>query len=567
MVDGYVDEPTCLGVPPYVSMYPRYIAGAIWAHSPHTEVLYQTIDQIRQSFEAAWRIWSTSDLIVLIAGMIVPGKYIGGTPISVREARELFSHPMIDGIPKMLVGPWARFGCGLEGGRRSVSPDSMSPPFDYVVSGDPEIVIAEAIQAGDVDAVPVDLQRSSMDQIEEYAIRGAQIVSQHPNYSRGYLICEIETYRGCPRFITGGCSFCVEPSYGPPAMRTVESIVREIGALYDAGVRAFRLGRQADMFTYGSPEVGEEEFPRPAPDTVEELFSKIRRVCPDIRTLHIDNVNPGTVVHNPEESREVARAIMRYHTTGDVAAFGVESADPVVIRRNNLKVTAEEAIEAVRIINEIGRVSPPNELPHLLPGINLLYGLPGESRRTLEYNMAFLESLIEEDLLVRRINIRQVIGFEGTRLGRKTHSRIKHHQFFQHKKMVREKVDLYMLKRVAPPGTVIRSAFVEHQDGNSLLMRPLASYPLLCHVPIGKVIPEVCDLFVVDHGPRSVSALPYPFRTSEATLNQWRRVPGIGARRAARLKMGGPWRSRADLEGELGFSLPDWFAQCIKFED
>jgi len=116
LVDGYVDEPTCLGVPPYVSTYPRYIAGAIWSKGSQTEILYNTIDQVRESFRRAQQRWSKTDLIILIAGMIVPGKYLGGTPISVREAKELFSAPELEDIPKVLVGPWARFGCGLEGG-------------------------------------------------------------------------------------------------------------------------------------------------------------------------------------------------------------------------------------------------------------------------------------------------------------------------------------------------------------------------------------------------------------------------------------------------------------------
>ena len=101
LVDGYVDEPTCLGVPPYVSIYPRYIAGAVWLKSPRTEILYHTIDQVRESFQRAQSLWSKTDLIILIAGMIVPGKYVGGTPISIREARELFSIPELD--DKMLV--------------------------------------------------------------------------------------------------------------------------------------------------------------------------------------------------------------------------------------------------------------------------------------------------------------------------------------------------------------------------------------------------------------------------------------------------------------------------------
>ncbi|MGQ4870309.1 MAG: radical SAM protein [Candidatus Thorarchaeota archaeon] len=555
-----------MGVPPYVSMYPRYIAGAIWTHSPRTEVLYQTIDQVRTSFDAAWNLWSTADLLLLIAGMIVPGKYLGGTPISVREARELFSHECISHIPKLLVGPWARFGCGLEGGKISLSSEVLSPPFDYIVSGDAEIFMRDVILSGDLESVPTSIIRENMTEIEEYAVRGARIITQHPGYRRKHLICEIETYRGCPRFITGGCSFCVEPSYGMPQMRDSNDIAREVEALYTIGVRAFRLGRQADMFTYGSTEIGLEEFPSPNPEAIEDLFSRVRHVAPHPLTLHIDNVNPGTVAHHPAESRQVARIIMKYHTVGDVAAFGVESLDPEVKRRNNLKVDAEEALKAVRIINDVGAEAPPWELPHLLPGINLLYGLPGESRRTLEYNMEFLKTLLEEGLMVRRINIRQVIGFEGTRLGRTRYARIRHQDFYRHKQEIRSKIDIAMIQRVAPLGTVIHSAFVERVEGNSLLLRPLGSYPLLCHMPQGRDMPDVTDVFVVSHGPRSVSVLPFPFSVHNATLAQWKSIPGIGAKRAARLKGAVSWKSIAEIESALGIEIPSWLARTLRFQ-
>ncbi|MDP3563793.1 MAG: radical SAM protein, partial [Methanoregula sp.] len=45
ILDGYVDEPACLGVPPYVSPYIRTVAGALIAHG--YTVQYLTIDQLR----------------------------------------------------------------------------------------------------------------------------------------------------------------------------------------------------------------------------------------------------------------------------------------------------------------------------------------------------------------------------------------------------------------------------------------------------------------------------------------------------------------------------------------
>lgn len=347
--------------------------------------------------------------------------------------------------------------------------------------------------------------------------------------------------------------------------RAVEAVVREVERLYQVGVRAFRIGRQADLFVYGSKEMGEVEFPRPNAEAVEKLFLGIRRVAPDIHVLHIDNVNPGTLSRYPEESRDVARAIMRYHTTGDVAAFGVESADPDVIRRNNLKATPEEVLDAVRLLNEVGAKRPPHELPHLLPGLNFVYGLPGESNRTLEANANLLERILEEGLILRRINIRQLIAFPGTRVAQQRAGRISHSEFLSHKEYIRRNMDVVFLKRVAPPGTIIRSVFLESREGNYLLMRPLGSYPLLCQMPSHGNAPKTCDVFVVDHGPRSVSVLPCPIRAREMTLAQWSMIPGVGQKRAARLKREYP-RSVQEAESIVGIRLPEWLTRWMVFE-
>ncbi len=41
LVDGYVDEPAHFGVPPYISTYPRFTAGALVdAGVPHDQITY-----------------------------------------------------------------------------------------------------------------------------------------------------------------------------------------------------------------------------------------------------------------------------------------------------------------------------------------------------------------------------------------------------------------------------------------------------------------------------------------------------------------------------------------------
>ena len=83
IIDGYVDEPACLGVPPYMSPYPRYIAGALVEKGIKKEdIIYRTIDQIRTRREHL-----RFDLYVIIAGMTVPGKYLRASPITLKEIR------------------------------------------------------------------------------------------------------------------------------------------------------------------------------------------------------------------------------------------------------------------------------------------------------------------------------------------------------------------------------------------------------------------------------------------------------------------------------------------------
>jgi radical SAM superfamily enzyme with C-terminal helix-hairpin-helix motif len=55
IVDGYVDEPAHFGVPPYISTYPRFTAGALVdAGVPEDAITYHTIDELRDDRQK-WR--------------------------------------------------------------------------------------------------------------------------------------------------------------------------------------------------------------------------------------------------------------------------------------------------------------------------------------------------------------------------------------------------------------------------------------------------------------------------------------------------------------------------------
>ncbi|WP_424360005.1 radical SAM protein [Methanocella sp. MCL-LM] len=546
ILDGYVDEPACLGVPPYMAPYPRYVAGTLPG-----EVLYYTIDQLRKDRSILQAIIS-ADLVVVISGVTVPGKYLGGTPATLQELERLMAG--IETV-KILGGPVSMFGAGTEGGR-SAKRIKASGAFDIVATGDIEAVVAGYVQDG--MAVDPDVRRTARE-IAQWSVKGARIVPQHPDFP--YTMMELETYRGCFR---GNCSFCTEKFYGRPDFRPVPDIAAEVSALYDMGARYFRLGRQPDILTYMAD--GDEEFPRPNPEAIERLYSGIRKVAPQLRVLHMDNANPGTIARYPEESRKVLKSIVKHHTSGDVAAFGMESADPHVIRLNNLKAQPEEVKDAIRIVNEIGGARGASGLPELLPGLNFVHGLMGETKTTFRLNYEFLESLLAENLLVRRINVRQVMPFEGTCMADVGEKIANKHKgiFHAYKEKIREHIDLEMLKRVVPVGTLIREVRMELKEGSVAFGRQIASYPLLVGIPADLQVGAVIDAKVVSHGFRSITAVPYPLDVNHASLKTLESLPRVGKSRAAKLAASRPYRTPEEVVGalddpEVATSLLDFF--------
>ncbi len=540
LVDGYVDEPAHFGVPPYISTYPRYTAGALVdAGVPRDNITYHTIDALREE-RSRWADVAEADLLVYIGGMTVPGKYVGGTPAEPDEVRELAW--TADGTS--LIGGPVRFGVGeANEGATETARDDLD--FDFLAMADVEAAAYDLAHGG-LEGFE-DRYRSN-EEIGRWARQGAFVVEEHPNHP-DYLIAELETSRGCPY----RCSFCTEPMYGDPSFRSVDSVTGEVEALYGNGVRDFRLGRQADILAYG----GDGE--RPNPEALRALYGGIREVAPDLDTLHLDNMNPITVVEWPEKARAGIEVIAEHNTPGDTAAFGLESADPLVQAENNLNVTAEECFQAVRIVNEAAgwrpggdRETAPNHgpeaarrLPKLLPGINLLHGLKGEREETYEHNRQFLQRVLDEGLMLRRVNIRQVMAFEGTDMA-ETGASVAHahkEQFKQYKSEIRETVDNPMLQRVAPPGTVLPDVHLEyHQDGKTF-GRQLGTYPLLVAIPGERELGQRLDVAITDHGYRSVTGVPHPLDVNSASMDELAAIPGIGRQRAGDIVVNRPFES------------------------
>ncbi|MCU4975118.1 radical SAM protein [Halobacteria archaeon AArc-m2/3/4] len=562
IVDGYVDEPAHFGVPPYVSTYPRYTAGALVdAGVPRERITYHTIDGLRDE-PGRWQDVDEADLMIYLGGMTVPGKYVGGTPAEPDEVRKL---AWTAGGTSLMGGP-VKFGVG-DANEGATETERQDLDFDFVAKGDVEAAAYDLVESG---LEGFNDRMRDVPEVTRWAREGAFVVEQHPNHPE-YLICELETSRGCAY----RCSFCTEPLYGNPTFRSPETVVGEVDALSNHGVKHFRIGRQADILAYG----GDGEAPNP--EALRELYSGIREVAPDLETLHLDNMNPITIAKWPEKSREGIRIIAEHNTPGDTAAFGLESADPVVQEENNLNVSAEECFEAVRIVNEEAGWRPggpddprpadrasgsaasaaetePTRLPKLLPGINLLHGLKGEREETYERNLEFLHRVYDEGYMLRRINIRQVMAFAGTEMSETGAQIAQDHKklFKRYKSQVREEIDNPMLERVAPPGTVLPDVHLEyHQDGKTF-GRQLGTYPLLVGIPGERELGRAIDVAVVTHGYRSVTGVPYPLDLNGASMDELTAIPGLGNRRAGDIVVNRPYESLADtgVDAEIDLS-------------
>lgn len=543
IVNGYSDEPTCFNVPPYIGKYPRYIAGAAYTAEKQAKVCYLTIDDFRQGKAKIQDIDGKFDIVAFIVGMTVPGKYVGGEIASAEEISRISNS--LRSIPfRVLCGPAARFGFGSEGGKTT---RVVREPFDIVCKGDDEATIYALVKDGNATGLERVSRKDPL--MQEFAKKGASIVR---GLSKEYLLAEIETYRGCSRFVSGFCSFCSEVGKGPPDFRPIDGILDEVKALASEGVHAFRIGDQPDLFAYMGEGAGKKEYPKPNPEAIEELFSGIRKAAPNLTVLHIDNVNPKTIVLHPEESKLVARSIAKYNTPGDVAAFGLENLDPVVIKENNLKVDSQEALFAVKLVNECGGFREGKSLPKLLPGLNFIGGLKGETKESFKINYAFLEKILEERLLVRRINLRQVMPLPWTRMGQFGDKLVKKHDrdFASFKFKVREKIDHKMLSFVAPRGTSIPRVFPEYREGKITFARPLGSYPLLVGIPGDLPLGVPLDIKVVDWGKRSITGVPSDIDINSAPRSLLEFVPGIGKRNIVKLLAKRPVRKISDFISE-----------------
>ena len=240
---------------------------------------------------------------------------------------------------------------------------------------------------------------------------------------------------------------------------------------------------------------------------------------------------------------------IRDRSDGAVLSFGLESADPKVHQENWLNCNSEQLKIASRHINEFGRERGERGLPKLLPGLNFIAGLNGETEESYAINRKLLDSLRSEGFWLRRINIRQVEG--------KGFQEIPEDTFQAFKRSVREEIDKPLLEEMFPIGIQLKRVWWEahedrirrpeqvlqeshrdpaiHGQAGITFGRQIGAYPILIGVPYQIPLETESDIIVTGHGMRSISGVESGLSINTASQSQLEAIPGIGSKAAWRI--------------------------------
>ena len=165
------------------------------------------------------------------------------------------------------------------------------------------------------------------------------------------------------------------------------------------------------------------------------------------------------------------------------------------------------AMIAIRIINKYGAERGENGLPKFLPGINIIFGLLGETKETHQKNIQALQQVMDEGLLLRRINIRQVAVLPDTYIekhGGNKYLKKNKKYYWKWRDEIRQKIDNPMLKRLLPKGTILTDVFTEMYDGKTTFCRQMGTYPLVIGVKGRLPLNKKIKIKVADYMLRSI---------------------------------------------------------------
>lgn len=458
VVDGYSDLPFDLGIPPFLNPEVRYIAGACWDRDDTTRVIYVTHDDLHAGRKAS--LLEGAELIFVFAGVREASPAVRPSDAKrspVANIQDLVDYIAYLDCPKILGGPYVMANNG------EVSEDLG---FDVAVTGDPSKYAHELLsEGGEIGGVDPSLERSN-DDLKSFAILGAGLAVQNAGYP-SFLGCSVELYRGCPSAAAGGCSFCHETRYTTVDYRPVEDVVAEVAKMAELGCENILFDCPCFLSYFSTPD--REGGLDLDPSAVERLLEGSRSVAPELKALHIGNLNPGVLAQRPEEARKILKLIRKHCSDGNFPNLRVITFDDEVALQNNAPANLEQSRLAVEMIAEEGSERGSGGLPTMLPAIEIVYGLAGEREETLEINMTNLREMAGAGK-IRGVVARNLVPVPGTPISKRD-DLVQLDGLNRHLESLRDKVNLAAERCLTEPGRLIRDVYPYRAVDGSALAR------------------------------------------------------------------------------------------------
>ncbi|MFX1543863.1 MAG: TIGR04013 family B12-binding domain/radical SAM domain-containing protein [Promethearchaeota archaeon] len=249
--------------------------------------------------------------------------------------------------------------------------------FDFVVVGEGEKVFRDLMFCLINDDEPTKIDGVVIEEsvsIPKPRNRPKVSLDEYPPFALGMnILGPVEVTRGCPF----ACKFCCTPflSGGGVRHRSVESVVYWLEQAVKR--RGFRRTwfLSPNALSYGG------KGRNAVPDKLEHLLKESTSV------EGLEEVFFGAFPSEvrPEFVTKQVLEMMRTHVANDTLQIGLQSASDRVLEYSNRRHTVGEGLDAVEIALDCG----------FTPHVDMIFGLPSETREELEDSIDMCEMLSE----------------------------------------------------------------------------------------------------------------------------------------------------------------------------
>jgi radical SAM superfamily enzyme YgiQ (UPF0313 family) len=243
----------------------------------------------------------------------------------------------------------------LGGAHATLLPEDCREHFDYVVQGEGEYALLDIIKGLIPKGIIKTSRITDLDDIPypDWDVADhvfSDTMYEGERYGHGQLSMAMITSRGCPF----KCHFCGNMLNAPVTFRSVGNIMGEIYELNKRKVNHFRF--VDDNFT---------------------LHPHFEQLCREMSTFGI-----SYRCHTRSDLMKTKIAGLLKMSGCEECSVGVESADDIVLIKNNKKESAKDHTRAIEIMKHEG----------LKTKVYLMSGLPGETDRTIELTKQFMKT-------------------------------------------------------------------------------------------------------------------------------------------------------------------------------